>query len=87
MALIITDECINCGACVPECPNEAISEGEDIFIIDPDKCTECVGWYDEPQCVQVCPVDCIVDDPDHRETKEQLLEKFKKLHPDKEPKV
>ncbi len=87
MALMITDECINCGACVPECPNEAISEGEDIFIIDPDKCTECVGWYDEPQCVQVCPVDCIVDDPDHRETKEQLLEKFKKLHPDKEPKV
>ena len=87
MALIITEECINCGACVPECPNEAISEGEDIFIIDPDKCTECVGWYDEPQCVQVCPVDSIVDDPDHRETKEQLLEKFKKLHPDKEPKV
>ncbi len=87
MALMITDECINCGACVPECPNEAISEGEDIFIIDPNKCTECVGWYDEPQCIQVCPVDCIVDDPDHRETKEQLLEKFKKLHPDKEPKV
>ena len=87
MALMITDECINCGACVPECPNEAISEGEEIFIIDPDKCTECVGWYDEPQCVQVCPVDSIVDDPDHRETKEQLLEKFKKLHPDKEPKV
>ncbi len=87
MALMITDECINCGACVPECPNEAISEGEDIFIIDPAKCTECVGWYDEPQCIQVCPVDCIVDDPDHRESKEELLEKFKKLHPDKEPKV
>ncbi len=84
---MITDECINCGACLPECPNEAISEGEEIFVIDPDKCTECIGWYDEPQCVQVCPVDCIVDDPDHRETKEQLLEKFKKLHPDKEPKV
>ncbi len=87
MALMITDECINCGACVPECPNEAISEGEDIYVIDPAKCTECVGWYDEPQCVQVCPVDCIVEDPDHKETKEQLLEKFKKLHPDKEPKV
>ncbi len=87
MALMITDECINCGACVPECPNEAISEGDDIYVIDPAKCTECVGWYDEPQCVQVCPVDCIVEDPAHKETKEQLLEKFKKLHPDKEPKV
>ncbi len=87
MALMITDECINCGACVPECPNEAISEGDDIHVIAPEKCTECVGWYDEPQCVQVCPVDCIVDDPDHKETKEQLIEKFKKLHPDKEPKV
>ncbi len=87
MALIITDECINCGACVSECPKEAISEGDEIFIIDPNKCTECVGWYDEPQCVEVCPVDSIVPDENHKETKEQLLEKFKKLHPDKEPKV
>jgi ferredoxin len=87
MALKITEECINCGACEPECPNEAISAGEEIFIIDPEKCTECVGFYDEPQCVGVCPVDCIHPDEDHKETKEELLEKFKRLHPDKEPKV
>jgi ferredoxin len=87
MALIITDECINCGACVSECPNEAISEGDEIFVIDASKCTECIGWYDEPQCVEVCPVDSIVPDENNKETKEQLLEKFKKLHPDKEPKV
>jgi len=85
MALMITDECINCGACEPECPNEAISQGAEFFEIDPEKCTECVGFYDEPQCVSVCPVDCIVPNPDYQETKEQLLEKFKKLHPDKEP--
>ncbi len=87
MALIITDECINCGACVSECPNEAISEGDEYFVIDASKCTECIGWYDEPQCVEVCPVDSIVPDENNKETKEQLLEKFKKLHPDKEPKV
>ncbi len=85
MALMITDECINCGACEPECPNEAIYQGAEIFEIDPEKCTECVGFYDEPQCIAVCPVDCIVPNPDYQETKEQLLEKFKKLHPDKEP--
>lgn len=85
MALMITDECINCGACEPECPNEAISQGAEFFEIDPEKCTECVGFYDEPQCVSVCPVDCIVPNPDYQETKDQLLEKFKKLHPDKEP--
>ncbi|MFQ6082669.1 MAG: YfhL family 4Fe-4S dicluster ferredoxin [Candidatus Aminicenantia bacterium] len=87
MALKITEECINCGACEPECPNEAISPGDEIFIIDPEKCTECVGHYDESQCVAVCPVDCIPPDPDHKESKEQLLEKFKRLHPDLEPKV
>jgi ferredoxin len=59
MALYITDECINCAACEPECPTQAISEGEDIFIIDPNKCVECVGHFDEPQCKEVCPVDCI----------------------------
>ena len=70
MALLINDECVNCGVCEPECPNEAITEGEDIYIIDPDKCTECVGHYDEPQWVDVCPVDCIPADPAHVEKKE-----------------
>ena len=79
MALTITEECINCDVCEPECPNDAISQGDEIYVIDPDKCTECVGHYDEPQCQQVCPVDCIIPDPDHRETKEQLLEKYKRL--------
>ncbi len=79
MALLINDECVNCGVCEPECPNEAISEGEDIYIIDPDKCTECVGHYDEPQCVDVCPVDCIPADPDHVETKEELQAKYERL--------
>jgi ferredoxin len=59
MALIITDECINCDVCEPECPNEAIYQGAEIYEIDPSKCTECVGHYDTPQCVEVCPVDCI----------------------------
>lgn len=75
MALKITDECVNCGVCEPECPNESISEGSDIYVIDPEKCTECVGYFDEPQCIEVCPVDCIISDPDHQETKEQLLAK------------
>jgi Na+-translocating ferredoxin:NAD+ oxidoreductase RNF subunit RnfB len=70
MSLIITDECINCDVCEPECPNEAISQGEEIYEIDPNKCTECVGHYDEPQCVQVCPVDCIPKDPNHVETED-----------------
>ena len=65
MAYMITDECILCGACEPECPNEAITEGEEIYVIDPEKCTECVGFFDEPQCALVCPVDCCVPDPDH----------------------
>lgn len=79
MALLINDECVNCGVCEPECPNEAITEGEDIYIIDPAKCTECVGHYDEPQCVDVCPVDCIPADPDHTETKEELQAKYERL--------
>ena len=79
MALIITDECINCDVCEPECPNGAISQGDEIYVIDPDSCTECVGHFDEPQCQQVCPVDWIPLDPDHVETKEQLMEKFLKL--------
>ncbi|MEW6456029.1 MAG: YfhL family 4Fe-4S dicluster ferredoxin [Acidobacteriota bacterium] len=87
MALYITEECINCGACEPECPNEAIHAGDPVFIIESDKCTECVGHFPESQCVAVCPVDCIKPDSNFQETKEQLLEKFKRLHPDKEPKL
>ncbi len=79
MALLITDECINCDVCEPECPNEAISQGEEIYVIDPAKCTECVGHYDEPQCVQVCPVDCIPKDPGHEENEDQLWSKYEKL--------
>ncbi len=94
MALLITDECINCGACEPECPNNAIYEGGvnwqlnkdsnspiamDYFYIVPDKCTECVGFYDEPQCMAVCPVDCIIKDLAHIENKEELLSKKEKL--------
>lgn len=79
MALIINDECVNCGVCEPECPNSAIAEGDDIYVIDPAKCTECVGHYDEPQCVEVCPVDCIAKDPNNEESKDQLMDKYKKL--------
>lgn len=79
MALIITDECINCDVCEPACPNEAISQGMEIYEIDPDLCTECVGHYDKPQCQQVCPIDCIPFDPDRRETTEQLQAKYIRL--------
>ena len=79
MALLITDECINCDVCEPACPNEAISEGEDIYVIDPDLCTECVGHFDEPQCVVICQVDCIPKDPDHVETDSDLLAKYKRI--------
>ncbi|TXC76942.1 4Fe-4S dicluster domain-containing protein [Luteibaculum oceani] len=114
MAIMITDECINCGACEPECPNNAIYEGGaewsfadgtslngviktpsgseedasadhepgsmDVYYIVTDKCTECVGFHDEPQCAAVCPVDCCVDDPDHRESEDQLLAKKDFMH-------
>ena len=79
MALLITDECINCDVCEPACPNEAISEGDDIYVIDPDLCTECVGHFDEPQCVVICPVDCIPYDPNHVETESDLLSKYKRI--------
>jgi len=79
MALIITDECINCDVCEPECPNEAIYQGEMIYEIDPDLCTQCVGHFDEPQCQIVCPVECIPLDPAHQETEEQLMEKYQLL--------
>jgi len=85
MALKITEDCISCGACEPECPNEAISEGEEIYVIDPKKCTECVGSHESSRCVEVCPVDSCVPDEDHKESKEQLLEKWKKLHPGETP--
>jgi len=79
MALFITDDCINCEVCEPECPNLAIYEGEEIFEIDPDRCTECVGHFDEPQCQLVCPVDCIPLDPNRVESKEDLQKKYEKL--------
>jgi len=79
MALKITEECINCDVCEPECPNDAISQGEEIYVIDPHRCTECVGHFDAPQCVKVCPVDCIPNDPRHVETREQLYEKYLRL--------
>jgi ferredoxin len=114
MAIIITDECINCGACEPECPNNAIYEGgvewsiaegttvngmymlgsgsevhaddqlepisDDLYYISPDKCTECKGFHDEPQCAAVCPVDCCIEDPDHEESEETLLARQSRLH-------
>ena len=116
MAIIITDECINCGACEPECPNTAIYEGADewrysdgtslegdvvlpdgkqvqadavqepvsdeIYYIAPDKCTECMGFHEEPQCAAVCPVDCCVPDEDRVESEEELLAKQRFMHPD-----
>jgi ferredoxin len=80
MAYVITEECIACGACEPECPNEAISEGDEIYIIDPDRCTECVGFYDTSQCAEVCPVDACVPDPDHEESRDELQAKYERLH-------
>ena len=79
MALKITEECINCDVCEPECPNQAISQGIEYYVIDPMKCTECVGHFDPPQSVEVCPVECIPNDPDHPETHEQLMKKFLRL--------
>jgi ferredoxin len=79
MALMITEQCINCDVCEPECPNQAIFMGEEIYQIDPDRCTECVGHFDEPQCVQVCPVACIPLDPQRVETKAMLLAKYQAL--------
>ena len=80
---MITEECINCDVCEPECPNGAISLGERVYVIDPDKCTECVGHFEEPQCVLLCPVACIPVDPMHRETREQLMHKYHLLKVEK----
>ena len=82
MSTYITSDCINCGACEPECPNEAISEGDEIYVIDPELCTECVGFYDHEACQAVCPVECCLPDPGHREEELLLLERAVKLHPD-----
>lgn len=99
MATVITEECINCGACEPECPNTAIYQGgveyeldgemkkalsDAIFYIVPEKCTECVGFFDQEQCAAVCPVDCCVPNPDDVETEEQLVAKAKTIHPDQD---
>ena len=99
MSTTITEECINCGACEPECPNTAIYEGgaawqndgqshpalsQDLYYIVPEKCTECVGFFDQEQCAAVCPVDCCVPNPDDPETEEQLIAKARGIHPDRE---
>lgn len=79
MALTITDECINCDVCEPACPNQAIAAGADHYEIDPDLCTECIGHYEEPQCVALCPVDCIPRDEQFIESRDELYEKYRRL--------
>jgi ferredoxin len=81
MATTITDECINCGACEPECPNKAISQGEDIFVIDPALCTECVGFHEREACAAVCPVDCCIPDEKLVEDEKTLYQRARRLHP------
>ena len=81
MAMKIVEECINCGACEPDCPNDAIDQGDTVYVINVERCTECVGAYDTAQCVSVCPIDgAIVTDPEHAETREELEAKYAKLH-------
>ena len=87
MAYKIAEECISCGACEPECPNVAISEGEAIYVIEPSKCTECIGSYKSSKCAEVCPVDTCIPDPEHEENRAQLLEKWRGLHPGETPAV
>jgi ferredoxin len=87
MAYKITDDCISCGACEPECLNIAISEGETIYIVAAEKCTECVGYFDSSKCAEICPVDACEPDPDFVESHEQLLEKWRNLHPGETPAV
>lgn len=76
MVMMITDECINCDVCEPACPNDAISQGAEIYEIDPNLCTECIGHFDKPQCVEVCPIDCIPLNPDIKESKDELMQKY-----------
>lgn len=85
MAYKINEECISCGACETECPNEAITEGETIYVIDADKCTECVGSFDSSRCADVCPVDSCVQDEDRQESQDVLMERWRKLHPGETP--
>jgi len=85
MSYKISDDCISCGACESECPNSAISEGDTTYVINAAKCTECVGAFESSQCSDVCPVDACIPDPDHKEGHDQLLEKWKKLHPGETP--
>jgi ferredoxin len=81
MSMVITESCINCGNCEPDCPNDAIKPGDNIYVIDPERCTECVGALDTPSCVQLCPIpDCITIDPAHAESPEELLLRYKQLH-------
>ena len=86
MAYKITEDCISCGACESECPNQAIKEGDTVYVIDPARCTECVGSHSSSKCAEVCPVDAPKPDPDRKETKDQLLDKWRKLHPGETPK-
>jgi ferredoxin len=85
MAYKITDDCISCGSCEAECKNQAISEGDTTYVIDPDKCTECVGYFETSKCAEVCPVDACIPDSDRKESTEQLLEKWHRLHPGETP--
>lgn len=87
MSYKISEDCISCGACEPECPNQAISEGETIYVIDPNKCTECVGSYESSRCAEICPVEACVSDEGRKENRKALLEKWEKLHPGETPKV
>jgi ferredoxin len=82
MATHITSDCINCGACEPECPNEAISEGDDIYVIDPELCTECVGFHEQEACQAVCPVECCLPNPGRVEAETDLLARALTIHPD-----
>src|SRR5437667_11864533 len=82
MATMITNDCIKCGACEPECPNNAISQGDPVYVIDPLLCTECVGFHDYEACAAVCPVDCCVTDPNNIETEEALIARARTLHPE-----
>jgi len=84
MATYITADCINCGACEPECPNNAITEGDEIYLIDPDLCTECVGFYDHEACQAVCPVECCLPNPEREEAEDALLSRALTLHADDE---
>lgn len=85
MAYKITEKCIACGSCISECPNGAIHDGDPILVINPDRCTECVGAHEKPECAVICPIEAPAPDPDHKENREELLAKWKKLHPKKTP--